>query len=113
MINAPAGTYEASKQAAQIEALARRSETSDESELRSVCEDFETLFVKMMLDAMRDTLEDNSLIPKNAGEKMFEDELFEEYARKIGRTADLGIADMMYKQMAQGLPGSLVDLQSS
>jgi Rod binding domain-containing protein len=66
----------------------------------------------MMLDSMRNTLTDDTLIPKNSGEKLFEDKLYDEYARKLSETADLGIADMMYDQLADGLPGSSVNISS-
>lgn len=61
---------------------------------------------------MRATLSDETLIPKNSGEKLFEDELYSEYAKSISQTANLGLADMMYDQLADGLPGSSIDISS-
>ena len=104
--------YDASKSVAESDELARRASAGDSAELRQVCEDFESLFVKMMLDSMRNTLTDDTLIPKNSGEKLFEDKLYDEYARKLSETADLGIADMMYDQLADGLPGTSVNISS-
>jgi flagellar protein FlgJ len=104
--------YNANKAAMETDELSRRSVTGDAAELREVCEEFESLFVKMMLDSMRATLSDETLIPKNSGEKLFEDELYSEYAKSISRTANLGIADMMYDQLADGLPGSSIDISS-
>ncbi|OQX30048.1 MAG: hypothetical protein B0D92_00505 [Spirochaeta sp. LUC14_002_19_P3] len=99
-------------QEAQLSTLTRRSKTSSQDELKAVCGDFETLFVKMMLDSMRSTLSDDTLIPKNSGEKLFEDQLYEEYAKKISQTAKLGIADMMYNQLSETLPGTTVNITS-
>lgn len=104
--------YDANKASMETDELTRRSAVSDTNELREVCEEFESLFVKMMLDSMRATLSDDTLIPKNSGEKLFEDQLYDEYARSISRTADLGIADMMYDQLSAGLPGSSIDISS-
>ncbi len=104
--------YDANKTAAATDELARRSTSGDVNELREVCEEFESLFVKMMIDSMRATLSDDTLIPKNSGEKLFEDKLYDEYSKSISSTADLGIADMMYDQLSAGIPGSSIDISS-
>jgi len=107
--------YDSNKAAAATDELARRASSSDTNELREVCEEFESLFVKMMLDSMRATLSDDTLIPKNSGEKLFEDKLYDEYAKSMSKTADLGIADMMYDQLSAGtaaIPGSKLDIRS-
>jgi len=105
-------SYDANKVTQQTDELARRSVSGNTDELRDVCEEFESLFVKMMLDSMRATLNDDTLIPKNSGEKLFEDQLYDEYAKNISSTADLGIADMMYDQLAAGLPGDSLDIST-
>ncbi len=102
--------YNSTKAASESDELARRAAAGNDEELREVCEDFEALFVKMMLDSMRSTLSDDTLIPKNQGEKMFEDELYGEYAKSISQTANLGLADMMYDQLAAGIPGEKLDI---
>lgn len=104
--------YDTNKATMETDELLRRSSAGNTDELREVCEEFESLFVKMMLDSMRATLTDDTLIPKNSGEKLFEDQLYDEYAKSISKTADLGIADMMYDQLAAGLPGSSIDISS-
>jgi len=107
--------YDSNKTAAATDELLRRTSSKDAGELREVCEEFESLFVKMMLDSMRATLSDDTLIPKNSGEKLFEDKLYDEYAKNMSKTADLGIADMMYDQLSAGItviPGSKLDINS-
>ena len=51
-------------------------------------------------------------ISESIKEKLFEDELYSEYAKSISRTANLGIADMMYDQLTDGIPGSSIDISS-
>ena len=104
--------YDANRTAGETDELSRRAAAGDTGELREVCEEFEALFVKMMLDSMRKTLNDDTLIPKNQGEKLFEDELYTEYAKNISQTANLGLADMMYNQLTDTdvlNPGDVVD----
>ena len=84
----------------RLEALSRRARKGESAELRRVTHEFEALFVKIMLDSMRETLGDGGLISKNAGEKLFEDKLYDEYAVKISQNAKLGIAAMMYEQLS-------------
>lgn len=102
--------YETERNVSQTEGLVRRAASEESEELREACEGFETIFVKMMLDSMRKTLTDDTLIPKNAGEKLFEDQLYDEYAEKISKTAGLGIADMMYQQLEAGLTSPNIDI---
>jgi len=102
--------YEENRMANQAAGLIRRSNTGSRDELLALSGEFEALFVKIVLDSMRDTLSDDSLIPKNAGEKLFEDRLYDEYARVISKTANLGIAEMIYTQLSDYLPGERVDI---
>lgn len=85
----------------RIETLLSRKKTD---KLRAVTKDFESLFVKQMLDAMRKTVHQSSLLPENSGEKYFKDMLYGKYAKKIADTTRLGLADMLYKELAPGRP---------
>lgn len=69
--------------------------------LQQVATEFESLFVKQMLDSMRDTLnEEDDLLSGGFAEDVFEDMLYDEYARKIAATGSLGIADLITRQYA-------------
>lgn len=104
--------YDSTRSAGETDELSRRAAAGDGADLREVTREFEALFVKMMLDSMRNTLSDDTLIPRNQGEKLFEDELYGEYAKNISRTANLGLADMMYNQLTDTdviNPGDVLD----
>lgn len=78
-----------------------------DSKLYQACEDFQAVFIKQMLDTMRKTVDKSqSLIQANEGEKVFEDMLYDEYAKKMSKSAGFDLADNLYKQMAflQNLP---------
>jgi flagellar protein FlgJ len=78
-----------------------------DSKLYQACEDFQAVFIKQMLDTMRKTVDKSqSLIQQNEGEKVFEDMLYDEYAKKMSKSAGFDLADNLYKQMAflQNLP---------
>jgi flagellar protein FlgJ len=76
-----------------------RVNVSNKEALRKTAEEFESLFVKMLLDSMRDTRnKENQLIDGGMGEEIFEDMLYTEYSRKISKSGNFGIADMIYQQ---------------
>ena len=109
-VNSGRIAYDAQNAVSTAEELSRRTGSGESGELRDACNQFEAIFVKIMLDAMKKTLSDDTLIPKNSGEKLFEDKLYDEYAVSLSRTANLGIADMMYRQLDSVASSSLLSL---
>ena len=78
-----------------------------DSKLYQACEDFQAVFIKQMLDTMRKTVDKSgSMVQQNEGEKVFEDMLYDEYSKKMSRSAGFDLADNLYKQMVflQNLP---------
>jgi peptidoglycan hydrolase FlgJ len=72
----------------------------DDQKLREVCEDFEAIFVKQMLNAMKSTINKTGLNDGGFAEEIYDDMLYDEYAAKISKNAGLGIADSLYRQLA-------------
>ncbi len=71
------------------------------SELYKASEDFEALFIKQMLDVMRKTIhKEDDLLGNGMGQDMYEDMLYDEYAKKMAETAQFGLADMIYQQVS-------------
>lgn len=83
----------------------QRAETNlknaDQNVLKEVCLDFEALFIKQMLDSMRKTVPESGMMDGGMAEDVFEDMLYDEYSKVMARTADLGIAEMMQKQLTK------------
>jgi flagellar protein FlgJ len=81
---------------------ATSSYSPQNKELYNACLDFEALFIKQMLDSMRKTVERTSFSDSptdSTGRDYFEDMLYDNYAKKMAETANLGIAKMMYMQL--------------
>ena len=71
------------------------------SDLYKACQDFESLFIKQMLDAMRKTVDkQDDLLGGGMGQDIFEGMLYDEYARKMSETAQFGLAEMIYRQIS-------------
>ena len=69
-----------------------------------------------MLDTMRKTVDKSgSLIQQNEGEKVFDDMLYDEYAKKMSKSAGFDLAGNLYKQMAflQNIPKTAVSAATS
>ena len=74
-----------------------------ESRLREACNDFEAIFIKQMLKSMRQTIDKGGLMDGGFAQETYEDMLDDEYAKKIAGAARLGVADMLYRQLSQGV----------
>jgi peptidoglycan hydrolase FlgJ len=73
---------------------------SGHQELEKACHDFESLFVKYMLQTMRDTIPENSLFGGGQAEKIYTGMLDDEVARSVSEKRGIGLAAIMYAQMA-------------
>jgi flagellar protein FlgJ len=80
------------------------SRGDDDARLRAAATEFEVLFAKQMLNTMRATLNtENDMLHGGLAQEFFEDMLYEEYARMMAKTGDLGIADIIYNQYSSAI----------
>ena len=71
------------------------------SDLYKACQDFEALFIKQMLDAMRKTVnKEDDMLNGGMSQDIFEGMLYDEYAKKMAETAQFGLSDMIYRQVS-------------
>ena len=77
------------------------NKSADDKKLKQACLDFSAIFVKQMLDSMRKTVEKSGLTGGGSAEEIFEDMLYDEYAKKIVSNANFGIADLMFSQLSE------------
>jgi len=71
------------------------------SPLYKACEDFESILIKQMLDAMRKTVPKDGLLDGGIGKDLYEDMLYDKYAEQMTRTSQLGLARMIYEQVSK------------
>lgn len=69
------------------------------SKLYKVCQDFESIFIKQMLNVMRKTVHKTGLMDGGMAEEIFEDMLYDDYALKMAQSSQFGISDMLYKEL--------------
>lgn len=76
-------------------------------ELKKISQDFESLFVGMMLKSMRATVPEDKLAGGGRAEETFRSMLDQEYATAAARRGGIGIATMVEKELLkryQGVP---------
>ncbi len=72
----------------------------DLDSLKESSREFETLFVMEMFKAMRKSIPEGGLFEKSMATDMFQEMIDMETAKATTKGKGLGIADAMYKQMA-------------
>jgi flagellar protein FlgJ len=69
------------------------------SKLYETCLDLEGFLVKTLLGSMRNTIQKSGLIDEGFAGKMYEDMLYDEYAKEFTRNAGFGLADLAYLEL--------------
>ncbi|MDR1900860.1 MAG: rod-binding protein [Treponema sp.] len=69
------------------------------SKLYEQCEELETFLLKNVINGMRKTVQKTELFDDGFAGKMYEDMLYDEYARDFARNAGFGFAEMAYLEL--------------
>jgi len=77
----------------------------DESKekLRGLSHEFEALFLKQMLDVMRESIPDGGLVGSSMGEDTFTSMLDDRLASEAARRSQDGLGEALYRQLARRL----------
>ena len=81
---------------------ARRADGNDPAKVKKVAQDFEAVFVGMMLKSMRETVGKDKLTGGGHGEETFRSLLDQEYAQAATRNGGIGLAPMLEKELTRG-----------
>jgi len=88
------------KPAANAQTTGRTSSPDKTGKLEKACNDFEALFVKYMMQQMRDTIPADGMLGQSQAEKIYTGMLDDEVAKSVSHGRGLGLAAAMYQQMA-------------
>jgi len=69
--------------------------------LWDACVEAESLFVGKMLKEMKKTVHKSEWLHGGQAEEIFEDMLYDEYALKVSRNSDCGMARMLYEELSR------------
>ena len=73
---------------------------SNGKELEKACHQFESIFVKYMLQTMRKTIPEDKLFGGGQAENIYTEMLDDQVAQSISNRRGIGLAAIMYAQMA-------------
>jgi len=74
---------------------------SMDEKLKDVSQMYEKHFLGEMMKAMRSTVHEGGFIQSNQAEKIFREQLDDQYVEKWGEKGGIGLADLIYKQMIE------------
>ena len=89
----------ASAGVAEKPAIAGKAVIDKTDKLYEQCLELEIFMVKSLLSSMRNTIQKSGLIDEGFAGKMYEDMLYDEYARKLAENANFGMAEMAYLEL--------------
>jgi len=69
--------------------------------LYQLCLELETFLVKNLLTGMRNTVQKSGLIDEGFAGKIYEDMLYDEYAKDLTKNSGFGLAEQAYRQLKQ------------
>lgn len=72
-----------------------------DQQIRGVAKTYEQQFLREMVKAMRTTVGESDLINISQGEKIFREQLDQEYADQWGTQGGIGLADLIYDQIME------------
>ncbi|MFC1561264.1 rod-binding protein [Candidatus Latescibacterota bacterium] len=73
------------------------------AKLRKAAEGFEAIFVRQMLKSMRSTLTSGGMFGSGSVGEIYSDMMDNAISEKIAERGDMGLADIIYKQMVKSI----------
>jgi len=71
--------------------------------LYEVCMELETFLIKNLIKSMRGTVQKTGLLDTGFAGEVYEDMLYDEYAKTFAQNANFGFAEMAYRELSQGV----------
>jgi len=82
------------------ETRSKQEPIDKEDKLYQLCLELETFLVKNLLTSMRNTVQKSGFIDEGFAGKMYEDMLYDEYAKDFTKNAGFGLAEQAYRQLS-------------
>jgi flagellar protein FlgJ len=75
-------------------------ETGRDADIRKVAEDFEAIFIRLLLRELRDTVPQSDYFPRSVEQDIYFDMIDTNLADELSKRQALGIGEMIYKEMS-------------
>ena len=91
----------AEAQAGVQDSVANKKAVIDKTDkLFEMCQEFETLLIKNLIKSMRSTIQKTDLIDTGFAGQVYEDMLYDEYAKDYAKNAGFGFAELAYLELS-------------
>ena len=85
-----------------IEKFDEKKLTKNDKNLKKATEDFEAVFIKILLDAQDKTIDrEDSMFYRGNGEDIFRSMLNDERSKSMSKSGEFGLAKLMYDQLSK------------
>ncbi|MDR1870220.1 MAG: rod-binding protein [Treponema sp.] len=79
---------------------AKTDKIDKDDRLYQLCLELETFLVKNLLTSMRNTVQKSGFVDDSFAGKMYEDMLYDEYAKDFTKNSGFGLAEQAYRQLS-------------
>jgi flagellar protein FlgJ len=113
MVSAGNGVFEdllakaAEQQSARASSNSKKAVIDKTDKLYEQCEALETFLIKNLISSMRNTVQKSELLDTGFAGKMYEDMLYDEYAKDFSKNANFGFAELAYMELT-GQRGKII-----
>jgi flagellar protein FlgJ len=97
----------AEQQTAKASSNSKKTVIDKTDKLYEQCEALETFLIKNLISSMRSTVQKSDLMDTGFAGKMYEDMLYDEYAKDFSKNANFGFAEMAYMELT-GQRGKII-----
>lgn len=87
----------------------KKTQTPEEADakVREVANEYEKYFMKEMFKQMRGTVQEGGFLKANNAEKIFQEQLDDQYSTEGNKRGGFGISDLIYKQLTEKFAAQL------
>ena len=78
-----------------------KAQRTDQDRLKKACADFESIFIRQILQSMRQTIPEGGFIKGGPEKEIFQSLFDEELSKKIAGGRGWGLGRMLYKQLLE------------
>ena len=79
--------------------ISNKTPIDKDDKLYELCMELETFLIKNLIKGMRGTVQKTNLIDTGFAGQVYEDMLYDEYAKSFAQNANFGFAEMAYREL--------------
>lgn len=81
--------------------LTEKTNSVTDDKIRQVADLYEQHFIRAMMKEMRSTVQEGGFIKQNNAEKIFRDQLDDQYSEQWGKAGGIGLSNLIYDQIME------------